>query len=198
MSDFIELPVGTLENVATTGIPLNISSSYICANSSGIYIAAFSVNWTTSTPEIIVCCRHDNAIVYTNQNIGGGPNTKTLVYNNSYGYYTSYGNNQGHIYCSGNGEIAGLTTHFSTVEELLTAFQNLVESYPITYRLTNCSAPSAPAEAEVGDTVNVPLVLQQGYDIITPSTDIVVTNNGVVVPHTYSNGTISFTMPDPS
>lgn len=71
-------------------------------------------------------------------------------------------------------------------------------TYHIAYRLTNCTAPSAPTEAAVGDTVNVPLVMQQGYDIVTPSTDIVVTNNGVVVPHTYSNGNISFTMPDPS
>ncbi len=70
--------------------------------------------------------------------------------------------------------------------------------YPITYRLTNCTAPSAPAEATIGDTVNVPLVMQEGYDIVTPSTDILVTNNGVTVPHTYNNGTISFTMPDPS
>lgn len=71
------------------------------------------------------------------------------------------------------------------------------ETYPITYRLTNCVAPSAPVEATVGDTVNVPLVMQEGYEVITPSTDILVTNNGVAVPHTYSNGTISFTMPDP-
>lgn len=83
---------------------------------------------------------------------------------------------------------------FSSDSDFLSASQG----YPITYRLTNCTAPSAPSEAAVGDTVTVPLVLQEGYDIITPSTDIVVTNNGVAVPHTYTNGTISFTMPDPS
>lgn len=88
---------------------------------------------------------------------------------------------------------------YSNLETTLAALAGPIDNmYPITYRLTNCTAPSAPAEAAVGDTVNVPLVMQQGYDIVTPSTDIVVTNNGVAVPHTYSNGTISFTMPDPS
>lgn len=89
---------------------------------------------------------------------------------------------------------------YGTFNDVMAAFNDgqWDIKHPITYRLTNCTAPSAPAEAAVGDTVNVPLVMQQGYDIVTPSTDIVVTNNGVAVPHTYSNGTISFTMPDPS
>lgn len=71
-------------------------------------------------------------------------------------------------------------------------------TYPITYRLTNASASSAPIEATVGDTVNVPLTFPEGYGIVNPSADAYVMNNGVLVPSTYSNGVLSFTMPDPS
>lgn len=71
-------------------------------------------------------------------------------------------------------------------------------SYPITYRLTNCTAPSAPTGAAIGDTVTVPFQFTSGYGIVNPSSDVYVTNNGVVVPSQYSNGVLTFTMPDPS
>lgn len=70
--------------------------------------------------------------------------------------------------------------------------------YPISYRLTNCTAPSAPAEAAIGDTVVVPFQFTSGYGIVNPSSDIYVTNNGVIVPSMYSNGILTFTMPDPT
>lgn len=68
---------------------------------------------------------------------------------------------------------------------------------PITYRPTNCSFPNAPTEAEVGDTVNVHVTFPEGYGLVNES-NIYVTNNGVVIPSTYSNGQLTFTMPDPS
>ena len=70
-------------------------------------------------------------------------------------------------------------------------------TYPITYRLTNCTAPTAPTEAAVGDTVTVPLTFPSGYGVANTSNAYVM-NNGVLVPSTYSNGTLTFTMPDPS
>lgn len=72
------------------------------------------------------------------------------------------------------------------------------DKYPITYRLTNCTAPSAPTEAVVGDTVTVPITFPEGYGIVNPSSDAYVTCNGVLVPSTYSNGQLVFTMPNPS
>ena len=72
------------------------------------------------------------------------------------------------------------------------------DAYPITYRLTNCTAPTAPAEAAVGDTVTVTPTFPTGYGVVNPATDAYVMNNGVLVPSTYSNGTLTFTMPDPS
>lgn len=71
------------------------------------------------------------------------------------------------------------------------------DTYPITYRLTNCTANSAPTEAAVGDTVNVPLTFPSGYGIANAS-DAYVMNNGVLVPSSYSNGVLTFEMPDPS
>lgn len=91
------------------------------------------------------------------------------------------------------------TTLFADLQTALTALTvEEVINYPITYRLTNCTAPSAPTEASVGDTVNVPLQFTTGYGIVNPSSDVYVTNNGVVVPSQYSDGVLTFTMPDPS
>lgn len=69
--------------------------------------------------------------------------------------------------------------------------------FPITYRLTNATT-TGPNEATVGDTVTVPLQFTTGYGIVNPATDVYVTSNGVAVPSQYSNGVLTFTMPDPS
>lgn len=73
-----------------------------------------------------------------------------------------------------------------------------VTQYPITYRLTNATAPDAPTEAEIGDTVTVDLEFPEGYGIVNPQTDIYVTCNGVTVQSSYSAGRLVFTMPDPT
>lgn len=73
----------------------------------------------------------------------------------------------------------------------------LMGLYPITYRPTNCSFPNAPTEAIVDETVVVPVSFPDGYGLVNES-NIYVTNNGVVIPSTYSNGQLTFTMPDPS
>lgn len=72
------------------------------------------------------------------------------------------------------------------------------DKFPITYRLTNCAAPTAPSEGAVGDTVTVTPIFPDGYGVINPTTDAYVMNNGVLVPSTWSNGVLTFTMPDPS
>lgn len=69
--------------------------------------------------------------------------------------------------------------------------------YPITYRLTNATS-TGPNEAAVGDTVTVPLTFPEGYGIVNPASDAYVTCNGVIVPSTYTEGQLVFTMPDPS
>lgn len=68
--------------------------------------------------------------------------------------------------------------------------------FPITYRLTNCTAPDAPSEANIGSTVTVPFVFPDGYGIVN-NENVYVTNNGVIVPSTYSDGVLTFEMPNP-
>lgn len=90
---------------------------------------------------------------------------------------------------------------FNNMNTMLSAFAEALNAslkYSITYRLTNCTAPTAPTEAAIGDTVIVPFQFTSGYGIVNPSSDVYVTNNGVVVPSQYSNGVLTFTMPDPS
>ncbi len=87
---------------------------------------------------------------------------------------------------------------YNSLAELLADADLLLGNYDITYRLTNCTAPDAPTRATVGATVNVDFSFPTGYGIVNPSTDVYVTNNGVVVPSTYANGILTFTMPNPS
>ena len=88
---------------------------------------------------------------------------------------------------------------FDTQQDAIDAVMSIYPvKYPITYRLTNSTAPSAPIEAAVGDTVTVPFQFPSGYGLVNPSSDVYVTNNGVIVPSQYSNGTLTFTMPDPT
>lgn len=90
----------------------------------------------------------------------------------------------------------------SSVAELHSILDSLNIKYtmnvhPITYRDTNCTH-SGPDEATIGDTVNVDYTFPDGYGIVNPQSDIYVTNNGVVIPSSYANGRLTFTMPDPS
>ena len=75
------------------------------------------------------------------------------------------------------------------------AINALNTNQPITYRLTNCTAPGAPSEAAHGSSVSVVLTPNSGYSFINPSSDIYVTNNGVAVVSSYANGVLHFTMP---
>lgn len=87
---------------------------------------------------------------------------------------------------------------YETREEAMAAIESVMtRAYPITYRLTNCTG-NGPSEAVVNSTVNVDLTFPAGYGIVNPSSDVYVTNNGVIVPSQYSNGVLTFTMPYPS
>lgn len=85
---------------------------------------------------------------------------------------------------------------YTSYEDLYNALSELAFE-PINYRLTNCTAPQAPTEAAIGSTVTVPLVFPPNYGVVNTS-NAYVTNNGVVIPSSYSNGVLTFTMPDPS
>lgn len=83
---------------------------------------------------------------------------------------------------------------FETNGDMVNAFLNTTK-YPITYRLTNASIDSAPTEAAAGEIVNASFTFPEGYGIVNTSSDIYVTNNGVLIPSTYVNGVLTFTMP---
>ncbi len=89
---------------------------------------------------------------------------------------------------------------FDTENDLYQAFEDAIfapTNFPITYRLTNATT-TGPNEANVGDTVTVSLTFPEGYGVVNPSSDVYVSCNGVLVPSTYSDGQLVFTMPDPS
>lgn len=69
--------------------------------------------------------------------------------------------------------------------------------FPITYRPTNCTFPNAPTEAAIGDEVVVPVIFSEGFGL-TNNDDIYVTCNGNIISSSYSNGYLTFIMPDPS
>ena len=65
---------------------------------------------------------------------------------------------------------------------------------PITYRLTNCTAPDAPSSALHGSTVTVTLNFTEGFGLVNAS-DAYVMNNGVLIPSSVANNVLTFTMP---
>lgn len=94
----------------------------------------------------------------------------------------------------------GALNYYSTEADAVDAIVSVVGPGPapintITYRLTNCTAPAAPEQAESGSLVTVHLTPDSGYAFINPSSDIYVTNNGVAVVSSYANGVLHFTMP---
>ena len=84
---------------------------------------------------------------------------------------------------------------YSSLTEAKEAVLNWQPMRNITYRLTNCTAPDAPQSASSGSEVTVPLIFTEGFGVNNPSTDAYVMNNGVLVPSTYANGVLTFTMP---
>lgn len=117
-----------------------------------------------------------------------------------YYYYSHSASGSGFTPASDDDFPSTATFTFNSISDGIEAIDNYVYpsvTYPITYRLTNCTAPSAPTEAVVGDNVTVIPSFSEGYGIVNPS-DIYVTCNGVTIPSTYSNGVLTFTMPDPS
>ncbi len=81
---------------------------------------------------------------------------------------------------------------YNSLEDAIAA---IADTSIITYRLVNCTAPSAPQSAISGSTVNVNLQFPEGFGIINPENDVYVTNNGTRIPSTYNNGLLTFTMP---
>lgn len=89
--------------------------------------------------------------------------------------------------------------NYSSQYEGVAALKNAVRViYPITYQAVNADTSTCPVEAVVGDTVTVVPSFPSGYGIVNPTTDVYVMNNGVLIPSTWSNGVLTFTMPDPS
>lgn len=99
----------------------------------------------------------------------------------------------------GGANIPSLADYYRNGSRIIGVFDYVepIVNYPITYRLTNATT-TGPNEAAVGDTVTVPLTFPEGYGVVNPSSDAYVTCNGVLVPSTYSDGQLVFTMPDPS
>lgn len=112
------------------------------------------------------------------------------------------GSNSGEAQVDATLKFANLTT-FTDINVLKAAIDASpvrpigTDFYPINYRLTNATAPGAPTEAAVGDTVTVSLTFPSNYGVVNTN-NAYVTNNGVVIPSTYANGVLTFTMPDPS
>lgn len=85
---------------------------------------------------------------------------------------------------------------YSSRSAAIAAVEVYSPSKPIIYRLTNCTAPSAPSEAATGSTVIVPLVFSEGFGIVS-SSDAYVMNDGEQVPAIWNpnDNTITFNMP---
>ncbi len=199
MTGFIDIPVcgQTAAEVIDNGLYFGLNSLGVWSNYAGISSGiAYGCYYSYSESNYQFMFLSNTVLQALVAETNGS--TKNLItqqdinmpYSNIYYYY------QGTLIPSAY--IVSEIPIYNSRNEALEAFAAGVSSHPITYRLTNCTAPSAPTEATVGDTVTVPFQFTSGYGIVNPSSDLYVTNNGVVVPSQYSNGVLTFTMPDPS
>lgn len=91
----------------------------------------------------------------------------------------------------------------STNQSLFDAIDSIMSgsiSYPITYNANHCTL-SGPEEAAIGDTVEVTVTPDTGYQMpLIPGNLIKLTNNGSPVNFSWDSTTskITFTMPDPT
>lgn len=188
------LPQASIENpnreyIQSNGIALEHYNNYDVyvigdvANTDTVYGCQINggVDYLSRSPNQAFWARHTNARKYI-------LDSSTLVDDIPVYYYLS-GNSPA--------DSADFTQNFSSIQEAAEYVYHLGILYPITYRPTNCSFPNAPTEAAVGDTVVVPVTFPEGYGLANPN-DLFVQCNGVLVPSTYENGQLTFTMPDPS
>lgn len=188
------LPQASIENpdreyIQSNGIALEHYGSYDVYvigdvnNTDTVYGCQVNggVDYLSRSPNQAFWARHSNNYKY---NL-----TRTVLVDGVPVYY----------YLSGNrpAESINFTQNFISIDEAAEYIYNLGIRYPITYRPINCSFPNAPTEALIGDTVVVPVSFPDGYGLVNES-NIYVTNNGVIIPSTYINGQLMFTMPDPS
>lgn len=209
LSDYALVPVvnnpteGVIDNWLRIGSNLSDRDNWIstiyssnlvkCAyyNSSGdvyyyIAVMTYSENWPLSN------------VVYANDYYSSVYHLKGYtLHHYTAGSSNLVSNTLGQIMQSSlNGDIPVYTSQEEALRAMDDGIWNSIR-YPITYRPTNCSFPGAPTEAAIGDIVVVPVSFPDGYGLVNES-NIYVTNNGVVIPSSYSNGQLTFTMPDPS
>lgn len=170
--------VSTVNSIFNSSIPTNTTFlGIIFANISGEYQFANNQDGTI------------------NPSIDTRPITAHTIYTRDYFcQYVSTGNTGLTFDATGIYNVS----KFDTLSDALDAIsiRPISSNYPITYRLTNCTAPDAPSEASIGSTVTVPFVFPDGYGIVN-NENVYVTNNGVIVPSTYSDGVLTFEMPNP-
>lgn len=205
MPNFVSVPIynGIPDYSALVSYGLylfNVSNTdiYILSSGNGVYVALN--HFTNETYGITIIFHDGNLRAWENYTISGHNTARERTPLNG-------GEQYNWIYIASNTINyeeprilnSAFDGYFTSRESLVAAALELVPSYPsvpITYRLTNATT-TGPSEATVGDTVTVPLVFPSNYGVVN-SSNAYVTNNGVVIPSSYSNGVLTFTMPNPS
>lgn len=161
-------------------------TNFIGVSNGNAYIAYYNV----TARNINYYIRCDDSVNYLLQ-------AYEREYNERYGYATPVLFQQGidsKTISSVNNIILPLD-YYNSQQEAYDAISQAVSGYyPITYHLTNCTAPDAPTEARNGSDVVISITPSQGY-ILRSSGVSVVDSNGVSVPYIVQGNQIAFTMP---
>ena len=176
------------------GVANNEYAYYIGADVDGV-CAALYVN-ASGNVAIIAAYRDDDNHSYRYDSVPAGRNHTGEMYHTdaTTGYQESIALS-GPVGSSYFVSSCGVFSDAQSAKNAIRDLQLQPQTEPITYRLTNCSAPSAPTEAVPGTTVTVTLSPDQGFSFVNPSTDVYVTNNGTVVQSTLNGNVLTFTMP---
>ena len=157
-------------------------------------------------PRIVAACVKDSygflLVVACSQKFSFGHHVSNS--SDPFDTYNVNGNNfsvNGYSYVISYNSRSGITFEYgfySTQNEARAALNAamLPQYKAVTYRLTNCTGSPTPAQAEIGTTLSIALTPSNGFAFLEPTADIYVTNNGTRIQSTFSNGTLSFVVPE--
>ena len=223
MGDIVDIPVfssgtPTLSQLQQSGLLVftykhwEISVNVYCAASKpGVKMTCGPYGTGSPRPLALAFASLDSdTIIYTVNDTNSGVLVEPVSLSNvDYTGSTDISTNEAYyqLYMAGRGfrwgatytDLAFVYSPFDDIADCrLALVPEFIVGGSITYRLTNSTVPSAPTNAIIGDTVTITPEFTSGYGIVNPTSDVYVTCNGVVIPSTYSNGVLTFTMPNPS
>lgn len=205
MANYLLLNAGDSVNIGIR----NTNSAPITITVNGTTKIAIGNSNIDSYYFIYACAKENGTIVTTNPNWSGNTETQVcntvITLNGDTGYRIIDHAGEQFGFVNTDLKKTGVAYDLTVFTTALSAFTAMLDGnwtapetdIPITYYLTNCSAPSAPTSVQPGGTVSFPVTVSPGYNIFNPvqGGSISVYQGNDYIPFTFENGQLTFTAP---